>query len=178
MREASYALTGQDIQHILRSVGENTNIIEYADLYKINRIENVMINHSVVILYRSTPTQAHWCCCYFNSEGFNFFDPYGIIIDNEINEITQNNPTYANDYYRNGTKRLIELIINGDYGKINYNEHKLQDMKADINTCGRWCATRLIYKEYSLKDFVDLLNKYKRNRTLDDLVCDITNKLF
>lgn len=167
-----YALSGTDIKTILK---DKCNVIEYADLYNINSLEEVMKNDCVVILYRSSPDSAHWCCVYFNKEGICFFDPYGWIIDSEIDEIRSDNPYYGNMYYPN--KQLIKLILKGNYKHINYNNYKLQEMKSNINTCGRHVACRLLYKTDTLEEYVDRLSGMKGSN-FDEKVLNITNKLF
>lgn len=178
-----YALTGQDIYNIvndgseMKGNPESCGIIEYGDLYNVDRLEQLMIDDNLVILYRSSPKSAHWCCIFKNQEGLNFFDPYGTVIDNEIDQIEHINPEYANDYYHGGKKRLIELILNGDYKDITYNNYKTQEMKNNINTCGRHVATRLLFKKYTLEEYVETLFKMSKEKYLDDIVLKITNKI-
>jgi hypothetical protein len=169
-----YPLRGSDILKILNN---NTNIIEYKQLYNIEDLEDIFINGSCVILYRSAPNLAHWCCIFKNIYGLEFFDPYGCIIDNEINEIEEMNPNYANNYYNNGHKRLLELVLKTGYNELTYNNYKLQQMKHNINTCGRHCAVRLLFKNLNLEDYVDYLFKISKNKYLDEIVLKITNKL-
>jgi hypothetical protein len=172
--DISYALNGNDIMRILNG---NTNIIEYSDLYNVDRIEDVMVNDTVVILYRSSEDTAHWCCLFINQDNNpEFFDPYGLVIDSEIDRIKDMNPIYADNYYHN-EKRLIELLLKGNYKQIEYNEHKLQQMKNTINDCGRHVAMRLLFKDYSLEDYVKLLTENLKGRTYDELIVDATNKL-
>ena len=173
-KNIDYPLKGRDILQILKG---DTNIIEYGDLYNINSLNDIFKNESCVILYRSSPSLAHWCCVFKNKEGLNFFDPYGVIIDNEIDEIEKMNPEYANQYYNNGKKRLIELILKDKYEHIIYNEYKMQQMKSNINTCGRHCCCRLLYKNLSLEDYVKELSKYSNDKYFDNIVLNITNKL-
>jgi len=171
--DISYALNGDDIMHILDG---KTNIIEYAELYNVDRLEDVMVHDSVVILYRSSENTAHWCCLFINQDGNpEFFDPYGLVIDSEIDRIKDINPVYADNYY--DKKRLIELLLKGNYKQIEYNEYKLQQMNNHINDCGRHVAMRLLFKDYSLEDYVKLLTENLKGRNYDELIVDATNKL-
>ena len=169
-----YPLKGRDIMKILN---DRTNIIEYKNLYNIENLDDIFINNSCVILYRSSQDMAHWCCIFKNKEGLNFFDPYGCIIDNEINEIEKDNPNFSNNYYNNGTKRLIELILKANYEYIIYNEYKLQQLKYNINTCGRHCCVRLLLQDLTLEEYVNKLLKLSNNKYLDEVVLKITNNL-
>jgi hypothetical protein len=170
-----YPLRGKDILKILNN---KTNLIEYSTLYNINNLDDIFINGSCVILYRASPTNAHWCCVFLNKDGLNFFDPYGVILDNEINEITKINPLYSNKYYNGGEKKLLKLFMNSKYNYLNYNEYKMQEMKQNINSCGRHVCCRLLFKDLSLDEYIKTLYKYTKNNYLDDIVLKITNKLF
>lgn len=171
-RSIDYPLSGTDIQTILKN---KCNVIEYSDLYNIDNLNDAFKNDCIVILYRSSPTSAHWCCVYRNKEGICFFDPYGLVIDSEIDEIKTENPYYANSYYP--SKRLIQLILKGNYKHINYNNYKLQEMKSNVNTCGRHVATRLLFKDDTLEEYVKRLSGMKGSN-FDEIVLNITNKLF
>lgn len=173
-KKIDYPLKGSDINKILKG---NTNIIEYNTLYNINSLDEIFKNDSCVILYRSSPSLAHWCCIFKNKEGLNFFDPYGTIIDNEIEEIKKINPSYINEYYNNGEKKLIELILKDRYEHIIYNEYKMQQLKSNINTCGRHVCCRLLYKNLSLEEYINELYKYNNDKYFDNIVLNITNKL-
>ena len=167
-----YPLTNYDISKILNN---NCKIIEYSDLYDIESLKDIMIDKCIVILYRSSDDSAHWCCIFeHDNNDIEFFDPYGTIIDNEIEQIKHVNPSYAQQYYHG--KRLIELILKGNYKDIIYNNYKMQELKSNINTCGRHVCCRLLFKDYSLDDYVNML-KMKSGKYLDKKVLQITNKL-
>ena len=52
----------------------------------------------------------------------------------------------------------------------------MQELKSNINTCGRHVCCRLLFKDYSLDDYVNML-KMKSGKYLDKKVLQITNKL-
>jgi hypothetical protein len=169
-----YPLKGEDIMTILDG---KCGMLEYKDLYHIDNLNEVMKDDALVILYRSSPTSAHWCCVFKNKEGIEFFDPYGLIIDDEIKPefMTQD---FINSYYHEGHKRLIELILKGNFSHINYNNYDLQQLKSNINTCGRHVACRLLFKKYSLEEYINILSQMNKGEYFDNIVLKITNKLF
>lgn len=172
-KSIDYALSNFDINKILDG---KCHIIEYSDLYNLNNIYDVLgVYKCCVILYRSSNINAHWCCIFENKDGnIEFFDPYGIIIDNEIDKNYIDNRFY-NDYYHRGYHKLSELIINSNYKHIEYNNIKMQEMKSNINTCGRHVSTRLLFRDFSLEEYVNLLGG-KNIKYFDNKVLDITNK--
>src|SRR5277367_309500 len=80
-KSISYALSGHDIMRLLK---DKTNIISYNDLYNINNIDEILKFGSCVILYNTAENSGHWCCILTHKNKIEFFDPYGILIDDEI----------------------------------------------------------------------------------------------
>jgi hypothetical protein len=173
MLKLEYPLRGRDIEKIVKK----TNIIEYKTLYNINQLDDLFINDSCVLLYRSSPDTAHWCCLLRNSHGVEFFDPYGELIDSQIDQVESANPKYANNYYK-GDKQLIKLLIDSPYNDLSYNEFRLQKEAPSINTCGRHVAVRLLYKHLSLEEYVSHLLERYPGQSPDQIVLQITNKYF
>ena len=172
--DMNYSLSNNDINKILNN---KCNIIEYAQLYNVNKLSSIMtLNRPLVILYRSSPKTAHWCCIFLHKDNnIEFHDSYGLICDQEINKIYNINEPFYESYYNNGYKKLSELILNGNYNEIIYNQYHLQKQKTNINTCGRHVCCRLLYKNLSLEEYIKIM-KFKNNG-LDKQVLELTNKL-
>jgi len=170
--DMDYALSGYDI---LRILDNNTNIISYNDLYNIENIDDVLKNGSCVILYNTGDNFGHWCCILTHPEKnkIEFFDPYGILIDDEIRPSFM--PlNFIKKFYKKDKKRLRKLIYYSKYNKVEYNNYPLQKRSKNINTCGRHVVTRLIMKDLELEDYANFLYSFKRSP--DEVVLSITNK--
>jgi len=171
MLRLDYPLRGKDIQRIV-----DCNLIEYSQLYNTDNLDELFVNDCCVILYRSSPKVAHWCCLLRNKFGIEFFDPYGELIDSQIDEVKSVNPKYGNNYYHG--KQLIKLLIESKYKCLHYNEFRLQKEAKNINTCGRHVAVRLLFKNLSLEQYVKHLLTMYPNQSPDEIVLQITNKYF
>jgi len=55
-----------------------------------------------------------------------------------------------------------------------YNTHPFQKLGATMNTCGRHCITRLLYRNKSLEDYDELIKRSKLSP--DDFVAGTTFK--
>ena len=164
----AYPLSSNDIMKILDN---NTNVIEYSTLYNINNIDDVLKNGSCVILYKTNINYGHWCCITTNKNKICFFDPYGYLIDSEIKEFIDND--FGHGYYKG--KKLVELLYNSKYKYIEYNDKPLQEMKTNINTCGRHCCTKIIFKNKSLESYIDMCNDKSMGYNPDNFVLKLTN---
>jgi hypothetical protein len=144
-------LSGNDIMRITEG---KTNMLSYDKLEEYNNIDEVLGPHGcVVILYQTKENTGHWVCL-FKRDGnvLEFFDPYGLVLDQELPLSTYNLQRH------NGvlTPHLTALIKQSSY-KVSNNIHKLQEFKHDVNTCGRWVSLRVKWRSKSLSEFIKLL---------------------
>jgi hypothetical protein len=144
-------LTGEDI---MRMVDGKTNVIEYNDLKNATNLENLFRNDTLVILYETRKGFGHWVCLI--KRGINhvdFFDPYGLKVDEELNIINENH-IRQNDEGQ-VVPHLTSLLQNGGY-RVDENLTKLQKFMKDVNTCGRWVVVRILLKHIEQKRFENL----------------------
>jgi hypothetical protein len=129
-------------------------IISYHQLANYNNIDDVLGEYkAVIILYETTYNRGHFTALHINNNNqLEFFDPYGMYVDKELN--------WAKYNEAEGEPYLSELISKSNYDFI-YNKIRLQVWNSHTNTCGRWCALRIIFRDYVLKDFQEL---FKNNR--------------
>ena len=168
--DISYALSDSDMMRLLHN---KCNIMEYGQLYNYNSLDDVLGKFKTcIILYNTSTKIGHWTCIFLRKDNIlEFFDPYGIIIDNEIKG-TFMDPEWIKNYYRDGEKRLSHLIINSKYNSIEYNNYNIQSKDKGINTCGRHVVCRLWNKHLSLDDYYNIIQLYNP----DELVVELTNK--
>jgi len=151
-----YDLSGADI---LRITNNDTKLLPYEMLRTYDSLEQVLSEKgSVTILYETSKNYGHWVVILDKgNRNIEFYDPYGLAPDQELN--------YDNDYHLrlHGGElipHLTMLIQSGGY-KVEYNKEQLQKYLPDVNTCGRYCALRVRFKDISMNKFNDLLTKNK-----------------
>lgn len=171
-KSISYALSGYDILEMLKG---KTNIIMYNELYKIKNIDEVIKYGTCVILYNTSEFRGHWCCLIVNNDRIEFFDPYGILIDDEIKPSFMSK-LFIKKYYSRDKKRLQKLIYYSKYDKVEYNNYPVQKRENNINTCGRHVVTRILMKDLLLEEYIKYIYSFK-GRTPDEVVLSITNNI-
>lgn len=167
----SIALSNYEINNILN---DKTKILTYKALPQFNDINQILEPYkNFIMLYMSRPNYGHWICVIKHPDRIEFFDPYGgkntpdeelNMINDEVKEITNQNYPY-----------LSQLLYDSNY-PIEYNNYKFQEHKKGINTCGRHCIVRVLFKKLLLDDYHDLMTHLcnKLNMNYDQLVTYIT----
>ena len=152
---------------VLKLVENKAKILVYSDLQKYDTLDEALGPHQAAfLLYESQPDYGHWTCIFRNDDYVEFFDPYGIFPDNELEWIPDNFRKVSGQMY----PQLSALLYKSPYD-LEYNEHKFQKKGAGVNTCGRWSALRLVFRYLSLKDFAKLF----KHKNADDLVSVLTS---
>lgn len=143
-------LSGEDIMRMCKN---KVKIIDYETMENYKTIDDVFDNNNAtIILYETKKNFGHWTLLLKDNDNLEFFDPYGLKPDEELK--------YDNNYntrIHNGVlvPHLTHLLNDSPY-KLNYNKKRLQKMLKDINTCGRWCVSRVILRNYTLPEFQKL----------------------
>jgi hypothetical protein len=163
-RYKDIALSDADV---LKLVGNKARIVLYPDLHKINDLDEILEPYGAAfILYEVKPSYGHWCCIIkIDDNTIEFFDPYGMYPDTELEFIPMHFRKKSHQYI----PHLSWLMYNSHYN-LSYNEHKFQKHSSDIKTCGRWCAIRITFKHLSLENFTKIFKK----ANADDIVTVIT----
>lgn len=150
------ALSGEEILKILDG---KAKVVRYSEIYKYSNVFDLMGPHkAAVILYEWKPFYGHWTALFEqNTNTIEFFDPYGIVIDNELKHVPNNlkKQLHSDDRY------LSKLIIKSPYKNIEYNNIKFQKLAEGINTCGRHVAIRLLFRSLSLDEFAEIFRNSK-----------------
>jgi hypothetical protein len=74
------------------------------------------------------------------------------------------------------TVLLTALVLRSGYDAVVFNKTALQSPDEGINTCGRHCAVRLMYKDLSLPDYIAMFRRMRINP--DFFVTALTMSLF
>lgn len=154
---------------ILNMLDRKCNLLTYTELANYNNLNDALGEYkTLVILYMTKNNYGHWCCLFLRDDNIlEFFDSYGIFIDDELEFIPDNYRIVSNQSY----PHLTYLIYNSQYKNVEYNQYKLQKMTPEINTCGRWVVVRIMLKRLSLDEFAQ---KFKNNG--DEMVVQLTTK--
>jgi hypothetical protein len=127
----------------------------------------------------------HWQCMIHsvNDQGthiINFFDSYGLSPFQWNQYIS---PAIQKQLHELSGTMLIPLLEKAYFNgtKIYYNNVRLQQMKNDVNTCGRYAVSRLLNTNMDNQEFINFLDTLKKQykvKTYDEVVTIYTyNKL-
>lgn len=166
-----YYLTGKDM---LEAVGGKSKIITYPDLDNYNSIEDLLDPYGAIfLLYEYQKGVGHWTLLFRQGDTIEHFDSYNYKPDEEFKFIP--------DYFRKVNDmmypKLTKMLY--DSGKdIHYNNFELQADGDNIATCGRWCITRLMFKDMNIDQFHDMFQflKKKTGLSLDEIVYYLTDE--
>lgn len=179
----SISLSGDQIKSL---VPYPINIYQYPDIKHFKNIDDLLRpSGATVILFNTNETNegmfGHWTCLLKtidddNNDSINFFDSYGIVPDDEKKMINKHFMNIIGQTANYLSKLLLDAkTINNDV--VEYNEKKLQQMKPNINTCGRHVAIRLILKDLSMNDYQKFMDqlKSKYKKSPDEIVTILTD---
>lgn len=139
---------------VLKLVDGKAKVLLYSDLANYDTIEDALgPNQAIFLLYETQKDYGHWVSVFKEGNTIEFFDPYGIFVDNELEWIPSNFREVSGQKYPQ-----LSYLLSKVPEKINliYNNHKFQKTGKGINSCGRWSALRLAYRDMSLDKFKDL----------------------
>lgn len=149
-------LSGKDI---MRMVDGQTRILPYEQLKTYNNLEQILSPYGTcVLLYETKENFGHWVVLIDRGSGMlEFYDSYGLKPDEELQIDNQYHLRIHGGVL---TPHLTALIKSGGWS-VKYNNKQLQKQLSDVNTCGRYCVMRILYKDISIQKFNDLLTKNK-----------------
>lgn len=139
-------LSGEDIKKICNN---QVKVIPYHELEGVESIEELLNPfNAVILLYETKQNFGHYTALLIDPNGdLEFFDSYGFAPDQELN------------YAKYDNKPFLTELLSKYKGTIVYNDKQYQEWAKDVNTCGRWTATRVrLAKKYNLKQFQDLFD--------------------
>ena len=141
---------------IMKGLNNQTKIVKYTDLYTYTSIDDLLKPYNnVVILYQTiSNTSGHWVCMFKNGNTLNFFDSYGLKVDEQIQYCPYLKRNMTNPYV------LSDLLKNSNYDLVeNTYAYQTDSKKQSPNTCGRFCIVRLLFRSMDNKQFFLLYEK-------------------
>jgi hypothetical protein len=148
----------------------------YTDLAKANSLDECFIVSgelnkdspkygkdvgACALLYMTKQNFGHWVCFFRDPSDpdgtIQFFDSYGLMPDDELQFV----PAHFRKQSDQDIPHLTWLFKYSKYKKFIYNMDKLQRVFSDVNTCGRWVATRLGLRSIPTKTFQQMFLNQK-----------------
>jgi len=151
-------LTNDDIENLTSG---KCRVMLYENLMNFENIEDVLAPHgAVILLYQTTERLfGHFVSLFYHPKKRNtliFYDSYGLKMDEEL--------SFSRYNIRNMGKLVPHLsdLIHKSNLTVESNTKKMQRDYKDRNTCGRYAALRIIFRELDNKEFNHMLssNKY------------------
>lgn len=140
---------------------KNCRWITYDDLNKFERVDQLMDLGAVVILLQietpRAPKVGHFIVLLDHGSHYEHFDSYGLSMDQELRITDEHHLTKM---FKMTRKPIID------------NTKRLQTLREDVNTCGRWVVARLLLRKLELDAFLKLIEYFRVN--YDDLVSIMT----
>jgi hypothetical protein len=154
-KSEAYSLSDQEI---LNLTDNQCKVISYQDLEKYDNIDQVLEPFgATVILYQEKKTYGHYTVLIKHSNTLlEIFDSLGLGLDKEL-EFSEYNKK------RHGGRAIphLSILIENSKYKIEANLVQLQKDSKDINTCGKYSAIRIKFRDLSLNQFVKMLKSSK-----------------
>lgn len=164
------ALSNRDI---LKLLDNKANIVLYPDLCNYKNLDEILEPYgSCILLFEAKPKYGHWCAIFkVDKDTIEFFNPYGGYPDDSLEYIPLHFRKISNQYYP-----YLSLLMYDSPYKLSFNEFQFQRKNNDIKTCGRHCVVRLLCRNLSLYDYVELLDLLclKLNTDYDGVVTMLT----
>jgi len=153
--EQEEPLSFDDLKSILGPDQKICQFIYYDDLVNYN-IDKLFAKPTCIILMdihngNKVESVGHFIALLKYKEYIEHFDPYGLNIEEEL-AITHE-------------KDLLKQLLNNSGFTIRTNTTQLQQLKNDVQTCGRWCVARVRLHELNLRSFI---NFFKQSVTTGD----------
>lgn len=143
-------------EEIMKALDNKANLIIYPELYKYKTLDDVLGKWGkCIILFETQKNYGHWCCIFkLKNRGIEFFDSYGNMVDTQLKKIDINFRIENNEFY----PHLSLLMLQSPY-LLSYNHFKFQELKKNVNSCGRWCVLRLLFSNLTLDEFIKIFGK-------------------
>jgi hypothetical protein len=164
-------LSNEDIKSITKG---KCKVMKYEELRNFMTLDSMFKPYkAVVILYETEPSYGHWVAMLKepgNREGVvEFFDSYGMKPDSEIKFV----PAYFRKISGQNKPILTWLIESSPY-RCEWNQHDFQSKKREVNSCGRWAAVRVAWRDVTLAQFQDFFISSDEKYPSDVIISALT----
>jgi hypothetical protein len=162
----NYALSDGDIRQLL---GKGVSLMTYPQLAEKRSLAECFDSQGrcIILFLTEDDHTGHWCCMLRTKKGVEFFDPYGDEPEEQLEDVPQSRLEQLDQ----DQPYLTDLMRKSGI-PIYYNTHAFQKERGDVNTCGRHCVSRLIFKDKTLEQYKKIIDK--TGLSPDDFVSGLT----
>lgn len=140
-----YPLSGYE----MIALNPDATVLKYNQLYNFKTIDDLFkYSQKIIILFETKNNIGHWITIFKNEDGINFFDSYGLDLDEQQKFITKSKLKELNQQYKY-LKKISKDI------PIYYNNVIFQNKK--VLTCGCHVSYRLYNSHMTLRQYVEKL---------------------
>ncbi len=161
-----YPLGDDDLRRVL---GDDIAIHNYPDLERMTSADQLFDarGRAILLFPNASPTVGHWTALLRRPEGIEFFDPYG-----EPPEAAKGGMSRARLESLDIESPHLTRLLRASGRPVFYNTYPFQKDRADVATCGRHAAVRLLYAPMSLDEYAATLDA--SGYAPDDFVSGVT----
>lgn len=164
------SLTFEDLNSLCYP--SSVKVMLYQELHNIHDVNELFgMFDNIIILYRTKKDYGHYVSLMRHEDSIEFFDPYGTAPDYAL-EVAQESLRHMGGQLIPHISALMKDAQDRLKIRIDYNKVQLQEFHEHVNTCGRWCATRIKLKHLNLKQFQRLF--YGQKHKPDMIVTYLT----
>ena len=133
-------------EDILEITNNGCDVVVYHNLGNYNTLKDLLGEKgAVILLYETKENFGHYTALFIDrNKQLEFFDSYGFAPDQELNYAKYDDTPYLTN------------LLNKYKGNVIHNITNLQKFARDVNTCGRWTATRIRMKDLTADEFSKL----------------------
>tara|TARA_R110002167_G_scaffold225750_1_gene431009 strand:+ start:2290 stop:2865 length:576 start_codon:yes stop_codon:yes gene_type:complete len=147
-------LSGTDL---LNMVYGRSNLLAYSQIHTCTRIEDILGDFGCCIILYQTASEfeGHWTCLFVSDldpHHLLFFDSYGLQIDTELSRAEFNKSLHKGKIVPH-----LKILIDKSNYQVTSNRIPLQKDRENINTCGRYVATRINNRNMSNRQYVKFI---------------------
>jgi len=166
----AYSLSNDDINAIL---SPDTNILTYNELSGLNSIDDALdsLGRCILLCPVMSENSGHWVCLWKEGSILHYFDPYGYKPEEFRKWVKPRTKLFGMGA---GEETLMRLLRESPY-EVVWNNVAYQKDRKDINSCGRHCIVRLLLKDYTAKEYADLVRMSRLSA--DDFVTIVTMEI-
>lgn len=161
-----------DDVEIRNALGSDAKIIPYHELKNYRTMDELLPKpkDAVMLLYENSPMNGHWCCLTKNKGEISFFDPYGEIVDKQLQY-----SNYSQKRVEGGADQSLHQLLSTSRLPVYFNDYKYQRDGGDVNTCGRHTINFIRYNQrhgLDLEDYNEMMKKAQKKSGLpyDELI--------
>ena len=161
-----------DDVEIRNALGSDAKIIPYHELKNYRTMDDLLPKpkDAAMLLYENSPMNGHWVCLTKNKGEISFFDPYGEVVDKQLQY-----SKYSQQRVEGGADQSLHQLLSTSKLPVFFNDYKYQRDGGDVNTCGRHTINFIRYNQrhgLDLEDYNEMMKKTQKETGMpyDELI--------